>query len=196
MRGRVTFLPSFQIPTESGARLTVALQDTSLADAPAKVIARSISKAIRFPIAFAIKYLPSQISEGRTYSLSATIRDKNNELLYINDVNIRVTPVGPRRTKFIDVPVISVKQTKPVVNKNQWPELVGKNGQAAVNIIKKETGKIIQMYIDKFIPKITLGFTNVVIVKEGAPVTLDYRTDRVRVFVDDKGIVRSVPTIG
>ncbi|CAF0992667.1 unnamed protein product [Rotaria sp. Silwood1] len=193
MRGRVTFLPSFQIPTESGARLTVALQDTSLADAPAKVIARSISKAIRFPIAFAIKYLPSQISEGRTYSLSATIRDKNNELLYINDVNIRVTPVGPRRTKFIDVPVI---KTKPVVNKNQWPELVGKNGQAAVNIIKKETGKIIQMYIDKFIPKITLGFTNVVIVKEGAPVTLDYRTDRVRVFVDDKGIVRSVPTIG
>ncbi|CAF5157701.1 unnamed protein product, partial [Rotaria sp. Silwood1] len=26
MRGRVTFLSSFQIPTESGARLTVALQ--------------------------------------------------------------------------------------------------------------------------------------------------------------------------
>ncbi|CAF2544178.1 unnamed protein product [Rotaria sp. Silwood2] len=174
MRGRVTFLPNIKIPTESGARLTVALQDTSLADAPAKTIARSISKAVRFPMTFTIKYSRSQVSEGRTYSLSATVRDKNNELLYINDAHIRVIPVGPRRTKFIDVPVIRVKQTNPVVNKERWPELVGKNGREAIK----------------------LGFTNVLIVKEGSPITLDYRTDRVRVFVNDKGIVVSVPTIG
>ncbi|CAF1322512.1 unnamed protein product [Rotaria sordida] len=179
MHGRITFLPNFQIPTESDAKLTVELQDTSLADASAIVIARSISKAVQFPISFAIKYSPSQILEGHTYSLSVTIKDNKNELLYINDVYIRVTPVGSSRTKLIDIPVKSVKQTNPVLNKNQWPELIGKNGQEAVNIIKKET-----------------GFTNVMIVKEGSPVTLDYRTDRVRVFVNDEGIVTIVPTIG
>ncbi|CAF4823944.1 unnamed protein product, partial [Rotaria socialis] len=34
MHGRVTFVPNFKIPTALGARLTVTLQDTSLADAP------------------------------------------------------------------------------------------------------------------------------------------------------------------
>ena len=33
-------------------------------------------------------------------------------------------------------------------------------------------------------------------VKEGSMVTMDYRTDRVRVFVDSKGIVKQTPTVG
>ena len=41
-----------------------------------------------------------------------------------------------------------------------------------------------------------LGFQNVMTVLEGSPVTLDYRMDRVRVFVDTKGIVRNTPTVG
>ena len=41
-----------------------------------------------------------------------------------------------------------------------------------------------------------LGFTNVVAIPEGSIVTADYRTDRVRVFVDANGIVRSAPTVG
>jgi uncharacterized lipoprotein YbaY len=45
-----------------------------------------------------------------TYSLSVTIRNKNNELLYINDVHTQITPLGVARTKFIDVPVIRVKR--------------------------------------------------------------------------------------
>jgi len=32
-------------------------------------------------------------------------------------------------------------------------------------------------------------------VAEGSIVTLDYRTDRVRVFVNDQGIVKAVPSI-
>ncbi|CAF3987842.1 unnamed protein product [Rotaria sordida] len=180
MRGRVIFLPSFKISIESGARLIVELQDTSLADAPAKVIARTIRKAVQFPISFAIKYLPSKVSNRRIYSLSATVRNKKNELLYINNVHVRVIPIGSRRTKFVNIPVIRVKQTTtPILNKYRWPELIGKNGQEVVNIIKKET-----------------GFTNVVIVKEGSPITLDYRVNRVRVFVNDNGIVVHVPTIG
>jgi hypothetical protein len=40
-----------------------------------------------------------------------------------------------------------------------------------------------------------IGFTNVMMVKVGSPVTMDFRTDRVRVFVNNKGIVTQVPTI-
>jgi len=87
----------------------VALQDTSLADAPAKVISKGTGKVVRFPIAFAIKYSSSQVKNGLTYSLSVTIRNKKNELLYINDINIPVKPLGNSRTKFIDAPVILVK---------------------------------------------------------------------------------------
>jgi hypothetical protein len=41
-----------------------------------------------------------------------------------------------------------------------------------------------------------LGLTNVVIVPEGSAVTADYRTDRVRIFVDKKGIVIEIPRTG
>jgi uncharacterized lipoprotein YbaY len=95
-------------------KLTVELQDTSLADAPAKVIAQGTGKAIRFPMAFAIKYTPQQIIEGLSYSLRVSIKNKNDELLYTNDMHIGVTPIGPNRTKFIDVPVILVKSKSEI----------------------------------------------------------------------------------
>ncbi|CAM2714627.1 unnamed protein product [Rotaria socialis] len=171
MHGRVTFVPNFKIPTALGARLTVTLQDTSLADAPAKAIVRTSRKANRFPIRFTIQYSPSQVSSRSSYSLSVTIKNKKNELLYINNVHTKVIPLGEKRTKFIDVPVISVTRTSSTLNKKEWPELVGKKGEEAVKIIKKET-------------------------EQGSPITLDYRTDRVRVFVDANGIVVTVPKIG
>ncbi len=40
-----------------------------------------------------------------------------------------------------------------------------------------------------------IGFKNVVAVNERSPITMDYRTDRVRVFVNERGIVSRVPTI-
>ncbi|CAF3342104.1 unnamed protein product [Rotaria socialis] len=179
MRGRIIFPSGLPTPIESDGILQVELQDTSIADAPAKVIARGFGKAIRFPMAFAIKYSPKQIVDGLTYSLRITIRNKNNELLYTNDAHIGVNPIGVGRTTFIDAPVVLVKKTAPVERKHQWPELIGLDGDEAVRIIKKET-----------------GFTNVKTIVEGSPVTLDYRTDRVRIFVDKKGIVTSMPTIG
>ena len=62
--------------------------------------------------------------------------------------------------------------------KRQWPELVGTNGQEAVNIIKKDT-----------------GFSQVMTIRAGSMVTMDYRTDRVRVYVDKRGFVTKTPTI-
>ncbi len=124
-------------------------------------------------MAFAIKYSPRQIVRGSTYSLHVSIRNKKNELLYINDVHIRVKPTGLERTKLIDVPVILVKskwryivevlvyfliflESAETASKKQWPELVGKTGQEAVKIIKQETGNIrmlhicIKLYLDRF----------------------------------------------
>ena len=69
-------------------------------------------------------------------------------------------------------------ESKPKEKKSQWPELLGKNGQEAVNIIKKET-----------------GFSHVMAIRAGSMVTMDYRTDRVRVYVDKHGIVTRTPTI-
>ncbi|CAF3052377.1 unnamed protein product [Rotaria sp. Silwood2] len=178
LTGRVTFPGGSSTPIEPDGKLTVELQDTSLADAPAKVIARGTSKVTRFPVVFGMKYSSSQIIDGHTYSLNADIRNKKNELLYTNDVQIRVTPLTVDRKKLIEVPVILVKKTTPASKKLQWPELVGKNGQDAVRIIKKETGNIL------------------IFIKEGSPVTLDYRTNRVRVFVNKQGIVATVPTVG
>jgi hypothetical protein len=59
---------------------------------------------------------------------------------------------------------------------------------------KKQVG--LEYNIHRFIFKIKLGFTNVMTVKIGSPVTMDYRMDRVRVFVDGKGIVKNPPSVG
>ncbi|UJR37802.1 hypothetical protein I4U23_030493 [Adineta vaga] len=178
IRGRVTFPKGSKAPIESGAIVAVELQDTSLADAPAKVIAKGTNKATRFPIAFAIQYSLSQITQGNSYSLSVSIRNKKNELLYVNDVHITIIPTGTKRTKFINVPVILVKKDTTTVKKSEWPELVGRKGEDAVRIIKKET-----------------GFTNVVTILEGSAITLDFSWSRVRITVNSKGIVTMTPTI-
>ncbi|CAA0828024.1 Serine protease inhibitor- potato inhibitor I-type family protein [Striga hermonthica] len=63
--------------------------------------------------------------------------------------------------------------------KNSWPELVEKNGEAAAKVIETENPNV-----------------NAIVVKEGTPVTDDFRCDRVRVWVNDCGTVVRVPTIG
>ncbi len=75
----------------------------------------------------------------------------------------------------------------------RWPDLVGKEGAEAVEIIKKESGTIVESNL-QFLS--CSGFTNVVIVKPGSMVTMDYRTDRVRVHVDNHGKVATQPTVG
>ncbi|OMO78414.1 Proteinase inhibitor I13, potato inhibitor I [Corchorus capsularis] len=63
--------------------------------------------------------------------------------------------------------------------KSSWPELVGVNGEAAAAVIMEENPKV-----------------GAVIVKEGMMVTMDFRCDRVRVWVDKCGIVKEIPHIG
>lgn len=63
--------------------------------------------------------------------------------------------------------------------KSSWPELVRINGEVAVTIIRRENPKV-----------------NTAIVKEGMIVTMDYRCNRVRIWVDSCGIVKQAPQIG
>lgn len=64
--------------------------------------------------------------------------------------------------------------------KSSWPELVGVQGEVAAETIKRENPHI----------------TTVDILLEGTIVTQDFYCTRVRVWVDENGIVISVPTIG
>ena len=60
-----------------------------------------------------------------------------------------------------------------------WPELVGMDGEAAKSQLESSVE-----------PK------QVFIVKENSMVTMDYRTDRIRVFVDGNGKVARPPMVG
>ncbi|UJR35216.1 hypothetical protein I4U23_027982 [Adineta vaga] len=60
-----------------------------------------------------------------------------------------------------------------------WPHLVGKSTEEAIEAIKRDT-----------------GFSKIQVVGPGMMVTMDYRTDRVRIHADKHGRVASTPTVG
>ena len=66
-------------------------------------------------------------------------------------------------------------------NKAEWPELVGKIGDTARTIIREEGGR---------------ALTQVAIFTPDMMGTCDYRTDRVRIYVDENGVVNQVPRVG
>jgi len=81
--GTVGFIQPAEIP--SGSTLIVQLQDTSLADAPAKVLGETmITDFSVIPILFSIRYDPTAIDTRFTYSISARIMDEAGDLILIN----------------------------------------------------------------------------------------------------------------
>ncbi|KAL1547154.1 hypothetical protein AAHA92_23661 [Salvia divinorum] len=63
--------------------------------------------------------------------------------------------------------------------KTSWPELVGKNGDDAAAVVESENRHV-----------------NAIVLKDGTPVTRDFRCDRVWVWVDDHGVVVRAPKVG
>ncbi|KAL9352964.1 hypothetical protein Peur_055644 [Populus x canadensis] len=63
--------------------------------------------------------------------------------------------------------------------KSSWPELLGAEGKVAAATIERENPLV-----------------EAIIVPEGSKVILDFRCDRVWVWVDKRGIVFQVPGIG
>ncbi|CAG5130177.1 unnamed protein product [Candidula unifasciata] len=72
-----------------------------------------------------------------------------------------------------------MEQTLQPQTPRSWPALVGKTFDEAVRLIKQENPDL-----------------NVEKVAEGSMTTMDYRIDRVRVFVNEEGVVVSPPTTG
>ncbi len=92
--GTVTYLQrSALAPTDV---ITVQLQDTSLADAPAIIIGEEIITvgAQQVPIDYNVYYDIADIVENHTYTMSARIEDEDGTLLFINDTSIPVITNG------------------------------------------------------------------------------------------------------
>ncbi len=64
--------------------------------------------------------------------------------------------------------------------KNSWPELVGVSGESAKSRILSYRPDI----------------KTIQIIPQGSMVTMDFREDRVRIFVDQQGKVAKSPHIG
>lgn len=73
--GNVVYRERMLLP--EGAVATVRLEDVSLADAPAKVIAETSVPARTSPTAFNIDYDPGQLTAGHTYAWRASITAAN-----------------------------------------------------------------------------------------------------------------------
>ena len=65
--------------------------------------------------------------------------------------------------------------------RREWPELVGKTGEEAKQVVLATAGP---------------GIKNVDIIPADSMVTTDFRTDRVRIFVDAGGKVARTPIVG
>jgi len=66
-----------------------------------------------------------------------------------------------------------------MATKEQWPELVGKTGDEAKEAVKHDRPDV-----------------NVEVLNEKSPTTMDYRVDRVRIFINDEGKVVGPPQTG
>jgi ABC-type glycerol-3-phosphate transport system substrate-binding protein len=69
--------------------------------------------------------------------------------------------------------------TSTMTQPNSFPELVGLPGEEAKADLEKKYPNL-----------------SVVVVPDGSPVTMDYRDDRVRIFINDEGKVGYPPRIG
>ncbi len=82
-------------------------------------------------------------------------------------------------------------------HRNEWSQMVGQEANVALEMIKKERPElnvITVPHVSKLIPY----FEYHIMIKyvQNAMLTMDYRTDRVRVFVDEHGKVVRPPTVG
>lgn len=89
------------------AVLTVTVQDVSLADAPAAVIAsaRLPTNGRQVPLPYQVEYDPSRIVAGRTYTVSGRISDGQDRLLWTTDTAIPLPEPGGRA----DLPLVQVR---------------------------------------------------------------------------------------
>ena len=91
--GNVFYLERIVLP--SGSKVKIELQDVSLMDAPAKIIAidEIITTGENVPIPFTLSFDKNQIIDNHTYSIRATI-SLNDKLTWISTENNLVLTNG------------------------------------------------------------------------------------------------------
>jgi putative lipoprotein len=90
--GQVVWRERIMLPPQT--KVIVRLQDVSLADAPAKVLAEAVIPAQTPPVAFSLGYDPSQVSPSARVTVSARV-EVDGRLRFINDTSIPVINGGP-----------------------------------------------------------------------------------------------------
>ena len=102
--GKVTHAGLKEIAKNS--KVQVELRDTSIMDVAAKVLGMTaIVDPKSFPISYTLKYNPTDIKLGHTYSMSARINGPDGQLSYINDVHTPAELTGAS-SPAIDIAVI------------------------------------------------------------------------------------------
>lgn len=82
LSGEVFYLQRIALPPS--AQVSVSLQDVSLADAPAQVLANQVLPGGKqVPIAFTLNYDPAQVKPGHSYAVSARI-ELGGKLMFIS----------------------------------------------------------------------------------------------------------------
>ncbi|AGI23364.1 YbaY family lipoprotein [Pseudomonas sp. MT3] len=80
--GEVFYLQRIALPPS--AKVTVSLQDVSLADAPAQELAQqTLEPGRQVPLAFHLEYDRDAVKPGHSYAVSARIED-NGRLMFIS----------------------------------------------------------------------------------------------------------------
>ena len=90
--GQVVWRERIMLPPQT--KVIVRLQDVSLADAPARVIAEAVIPAQTPPVAFSLGYDPATISPTARIAVSARV-EVDGQLRFINDSHIAVINGGP-----------------------------------------------------------------------------------------------------
>ncbi len=98
LSGTVFFRERIMLPDT--AKVSVQLLDTSLADAPAKVLGETVASGKSPPYAYAIAYDPDAIVSGHRYSVSARITE-GDKLLFISTTHNSVFGSGPDATEIL-----------------------------------------------------------------------------------------------
>ena len=95
LRGNLTYRERIAVPPGSVAEAT--LSDVSLADAPARVLARQTiaMEGRQVPVPFSLTVDRAQLKPRMRYSVSGTIRDSRGNLLWTTDTMHSVDPVSP-----------------------------------------------------------------------------------------------------
>lgn len=91
-----------------GHVLTVRLEDVSLADAPARVLAEQVTPLERRgpPYAFTLSYDPADIQANHSYAVRAEIRDPEGRLRFTTDTRYSVITHGAPMS--VDIMMVGV----------------------------------------------------------------------------------------